>query len=228
MRVLLTGFPDTNKKARKVLDDYSATALDLPLQTMKIIKGSIGLLGKSDWVIFTSPTAVRLYMQHLYPLNHFDKAACVGPSTADALESDYGRACSLMPTSSFCAISLAKEIVKRKDEFIGKRILFPCSGLAKNDLVDYLASHGISVARHDFYLPEQRVLDLLPDFDAICFFSSSAVEAYFSSKESTSLNNKKIALIGKSTAVTFKQYSDLDFTLAREANAEETVKALFV
>ena len=64
---------------------------------MNIISGSIKLLGKSDWVIFTSPSAVRLYMQHLYPLNPFDKAACVGPATAEALEDDYARACSLMP-----------------------------------------------------------------------------------------------------------------------------------
>ncbi|EDM26113.1 uroporphyrinogen-III synthetase [Lentisphaera araneosa HTCC2155] len=227
MRVLLTGFRDTNSKARAILESYSAEVIDFPLQEMQLIPGSIKLLGKSDWVIFTSPTAARLYMQHLYPLNHFDKAACVGPSTAEALEGDYGRACSLLPETNFSASSLAKIIVENKKQFVDKKILFPCSKLAKNDLVNLLAENGISIQRHDFYLPERNQIASIPNFDAICFFSSSAVEAYFSLKNSKDLAGKKVSLIGESTAVTFRQYSDLPFVLAKEANAEETAKVLF-
>lgn len=227
MRVLLTGFPDTNSKARTILESYSAEVIEFPLQEMQLVPGSIKLLGKSDWVIFTSPTAVRLYMQHLYPLNHFDKAACVGPSTAEALEGDYGRACTLLPDANYSASSLANTIIENKKLFVGKRILFPCSKLAKNDLSDLLAENDISIQRHDFYLPERNEIEHIPDFDAICFFSSSAVEAYFSIKNSRSLAGKKASLIGESTAVTFKQYSDLPFVLAKEANAEETAKVLF-
>lgn len=224
---MLTGFPDTNKKAKKALEARSAVAIDWPLQTMQIIEGSIRLLGKSDWVIFTSPSAVRLYMQHLYPLNPFSKAACVGTSTAAALEDDYGRACSLMPSEVFSAKSLADEVINYKELFIGKKILFPCSRLAKNDLLDSLEAEGLVVRRHEFYVPEQTEGGALPDFDSICFFSSSAVEAYFTLEAPTDLRNKKIALIGESTAVTFKQYSDVKYALAKEANAEGTVKALF-
>ncbi|WDE98016.1 uroporphyrinogen-III synthase [Lentisphaera profundi] len=227
MRVLLTGFPDTNKKAKKTLEHYSGVALDFPLQKMKIIDGSIKLLGKSDWVIFTSPAAVRLYMQHLYPLNHFIKAACVGPATAGALEEDYGRACSLVPAKNYSAKALAEEIINNLSLFRAKKILFPCSRLAKDDLMRELSEVGLDVTRHNFYEPEQSQAGVLPHFDAVCFFSSSAVEAYFSLSDPADLALKKVSLIGESTAITFRQYSNADFLVANQPSAEEAVKVLF-
>ena len=226
MRVLLTGFPDTNKKAEAYLDSYGHKSVHCPMQEMQLIPGSVKLLGKSDWVIFTSPSAVRLYMQHLYPLNPFDKAACVGPATAEALEDDYARACSLMPDNDYSSCSLAAKILSNKDKFESKRVLFPCSELAGVELEECLSQSGLKVHRYDFYRPVKRDIDTLPDFDAVAFFSSSGVEAFFSHQKKVDLTTKKLAVIGESTAETLRQYYDGDFAVANKASAEETVKVL--
>ena len=226
LRVLLTGFPDTNKKAAQYLEACGNQAVHFPLQEMNIISGSIKLLGKSDWVIFTSPSAVRLYMQHLYPLNPFVKAACVGPATAKALEDDYARACSLIPKGEYSASSLAREILINKKDFLGKKILFPCSKLAGNELLQMLSNEGILIRRYDFYSPSVNEQQAIPEFDALAFFSSSGVEAFFSQSFEIDLSTKKISVIGESTAITLRQYFSGDFMLASKASSVETVKAL--
>ena len=226
-RVLLTGFHDTNVKAAKFVEQLGGDALHCPLQEMILMADSVRLLGKSDWIIFTSPASARLYMQHLYPLNGFDKAICVGPGTKKALEDDYGRACSFMPQVDYSSRGLAKAMCDEKEIFLGKKILFPCSALAGDTLEQTLAAAGIKIRRHDFYKPESKQLDNIPEFDAVCFFSSSAVQSLGELKGADFLKGKKVALIGDSTAETFEEVFGSDYTKAVEATAEQTVQALY-
>ena len=225
-RVLLTGFHDTNVKAAKYVEQLGGEALHCPLQEMTILPGAVRLLGKSDWIIFTSPASARLYMQHLYPLNGFDKAICVGPGTRDALADDYGRACSFMPKENYSSLGLAKAMCAKKELFLNKKILFPCSQLAGEALEQTLGDEGIEIRRHDFYKPESKQLARIPDFDAVCFFSSSAVQSLAELKGASFLQGKKVALIGDSTAEAFEEVFGSDYTKASEATAEQTVKAL--
>ena len=225
-RVLLTGFPDTNKKAATFVEQFGGEPLSCPLQEMNIIPGSVRLLGRSDWVLFTSPASARLFMQHLFPLNPFEKAACVGPGTREALEDDYGVPCKLLPERDFSSLGLAQAIIDQKSLFEGKRILFPCSELAGDVLEKHLADEGLQIKRHNFYRPEAKHLDSLPDFDAICFFSSSAVQSLGELQETSFLEGKKIAVIGDSTAETFEETFGLPYVKASSSNAEQTVRAL--
>ena len=226
-RVLLTGFHDTNVKAAKYVEQLGGEALHCPLQEMTILPGSIRLLGKSDWIIFTSPASARLYMQHIYPLSGFDKAVCVGPGTRAALEDDYGRACNFIPDANYSSLGLAKAMCKEKELFLNKKILFPCSQLASHALEQTLAEVGISIQRHDFYKPESKQLASIPDFDALCFFSPSAVQSLGELKGAGFLKGKKVALIGSSTAEAFEEIFGSDYTKASEATAEQTVLALY-
>ena len=91
-RVLLTGLWETSQKVSAFLEAYDATPIIFPLQKTRELLPKVNDF--YDWIIFTSPAAVR-HFQSLKTVR-FSKAACVGPSTEKAFLQFYEK-CDLIP-----------------------------------------------------------------------------------------------------------------------------------
>jgi len=223
MRILLTGLPDTNRKALKHCAALDAEGIDFPLQELRLIPAAVKLLPAFDWTVFTSPGGARLYLEHLYPLNGVGHVAAVGPATAEAL-ADWTVPVEVMPAVDFTAAGLLKELLVRVKA--GESLLLPCSRLAAPALAEGLSAAGVKVTRLDLYEPAHSAEQPLPASDGVCFFSSSAVEAMRQIYGPDCLDGLPCAVIGPSTRETFLAAFGREPLMASSSSAAATVEIL--
>ncbi|MEN9361311.1 MAG: hypothetical protein RL095_2846 [Verrucomicrobiota bacterium] len=223
MRILLTGLPDTNRKALKICASLGAEGIDFPLQELRLIPSAVKLLPAFDWTVFTSPGGARLYLEHLYPLNGVGHVAAVGPATAEAL-ADWTVPVELMPQSEFTAAGLLQALRVRVKP--GESLLLPCSRLAAPQLAAGLAAAGIRVTRLDLYEPAHTAAEPLPACDGVCFFSSSAVEAMHQIYGPDCLQDLPCAVIGPSTRESFLAAFGREALMPSSPSAAATVEIL--
>jgi len=152
-----------------------------------------------DWIVFTSPQAVRFFFdQNTIPQNKV-KIAAVGSATQKVLiaknvEVDF------VPTK-FTAKQLAVELPITPNQ----HIFIPRSDLAKNDIVDVLEQRNCRVTTRSIY-QNKPILYTLKEIeninnqkiDFVVFTSGSAVQSY--SENRIVLKNTKVICIGPETA----------------------------
>ena len=134
----------------------------------------------ANWVVFTSPTAVRVLLDQGFDLAALGRSgvAAVGSATKRALDA-HGVRVSLCPGSSASAADLAALFPSGSG-----RVLIPGSGLAKPDLADALRAKGWTVRSVATYTT--KPLDAAPpalaeawargDFDAVVLTAGSVAD----------------------------------------------------
>ena len=217
--ILLAGTGKTCKRAASIEGPFTLIPFPVidtfPLKNISFQKTSY------DWLIFTSPAAVR-HFQKLDNKPTTSKVAVVGSSTKKIAE-EYEIPVDFLP-EKYNSKNFAEELSKIIDR--EESVLFPCSVLADNELKNYLKEKVSSFERVNLYKTERLPKAKLPTFSAIAFLSASAAEAMHGHYGDEIIKEKKVAAIGKKAAAKVKELFGTSVLVPEKSTAEETIKVL--
>ena len=156
--------------------------------------------GLSHHLVFTSQNAVRTFFQTLdnqrLKLPNTTQCYAISGSTKTMLQK-FNHAPTLTADS---AKQLASAILKKKEV---KDVTFICGNLRLSDLPNTLIKNDVKVQELVVYRTEWTPLSIRTNYDAIVFFSTSAVDSFL-------INNKlspemQFFTLGKTTATYLKK-----------------------
>lgn len=231
-RILLTCSSDLLDKAVRAVHDLGGRPVCRPL--IRLVPDEqavdrIRRLGDYDWVVITSPAAVRCFVEVLdrcgADLRSVPSLMACGPGTSRELRK-YRLLPKAEPAAEFGAKGLeriARHIVKP-----GVRVLRLRSDRAGGDLAAALSGMGAAVDDCVLYRNERLSHDACPAFDAAFFASASAVEAFGALWGMEALKGKTLAAIGKPTAEALRAGGLSADVVGPEATVDDCLGALAV
>ncbi len=165
--------------------------------------------GGYDWIVFTSPSGVRIFLERLFDRSDIRslagvKIAAIGQGSQKALRG-YGLRADFVP-SVFDGETLGAELAQRCVS--GDRILIPRAAIGNRELVEKLLSvPGVQVddvATYDTEYVTSRVLDekaLIEsgEVDFAVFTSASTVRGFVGSADGADVTKIKAVCIGRQT-----------------------------
>lgn len=229
--VLLTCSEALQDKAARHVSDLGGVPLSFPLIKLKITtdaKKHSRHLEQFDWIVLTSPSAVRCFMQLLNDqqsdLRKLPQIAVCGDGTAFELKK-CGITHDLIPESGFSAAALIhkiKPLISSKT-----RILRLRSDKAGPQLANELRNAGAIVEDCLLYTNTSIIYETLPNFDAVFFASASAVESFTTQWGQKSLADKTIITIGNPTTETLHAMGvTTNIIVAHEATVHSAIMCL--
>lgn len=147
--------------------------------------------------VFTSMNAVHAVVSQLTVAPHW-KVFCTGGITKEYVIKYFGES-SIIATAKNATV-LAEKIVAANIA----AVTFFCGDQRLNDLPETLKTHGKDVAEIVVYTTEQTPVFIEKNYDAILFFSPSAVHSFFSLN--TIPTNVVLFSIGHTTATAIQSY----------------------
>lgn len=173
--------------------------------------------GKNVTVVFTSSKAVEAVYSILQNKKTCWKIYCVGQATKNLINQ-------LFPGSTIIgctdyATELAKKIISdnKADE-----VYFFCGNKRRNDLPDLLSQKNIKLHEIEVYETVIYQHEVKENFDAIIFFSPSAVEGFF---VINTVNPSTVFFaIGKTTADAIKKFSGNKIILNETPGKKELIE----
>jgi uroporphyrinogen-III synthase len=170
-----------------------------PLQSVEVQQEIELAATEFATVIFTSMNAVESVTGMLDGEIPEWRIYCIGHKTKELVENYFGEAA--VAGSADNAARLADEIIENED---AEEVIFFCGDHRRNELPAKLDRHGIAVNEVTVYQTILTTRKLEKDYDAILFFSPTAVESYF-------IKNKPAAstimfAIGDTTKQTIQKY----------------------
>ena len=217
--VIVTRTDQGNEALRKMLELRGAKVIECsavriaPPESWKKVDEAIMELVDFDWVVFTSSNGVRTFFDRLLSTNQKrildmvrsapqPRFACVGPGTAETLES-YGLKCSLLP-DKYLTERLAELLVPKLNR--GNRILLARSEIANKEMNRILQTTEAKISdlvvyrtlSHDLYGPD----DLPQGATDIVLASPSAVRAFSQARTVGKIRSDRLSVhcIGPVTA----------------------------
>jgi uroporphyrinogen III methyltransferase/synthase len=183
--------------------------------------------GSYDWIVLTSPSAVRCFIEVLgrtgLDTRTLPKIVVCGPGTARELKKHH-LVPDAAPASDFGAgglTELAGSLFRKGDKVLRLR-----SEKAGTDLYDFFRKSGLQAEDCILYRNEPISYDSLPQFDAVFFASSSAVDVFVSQWGKDALKSKTVAAIGKPTEKTLSEHGINADVVGREATVQSAIAAL--
>jgi uroporphyrinogen-III synthase len=229
-RVLLTASHALQDKAADQVTDYGGIPVCRPLIKLEATTEALACIQKIadyDWVVLTSPSAVRCFGEVLRSawtdLRKVPRLVTCGGGTSRELWA-LGLQADIEPSSDFSADSL----LKRVEPLMGAkpRILRLRSDKAGPALAQSLRKLGGIVDDCVLYhnLPIQQ--GVKPVFDVAFFASASAVEVYDQQWGAASLKDVFVVAIGKPTLAALAHYGISADLVPPEATVESSLEAL--
>lgn len=229
-RILLTCSEDIQDKASNIVSDLGGIPVKRPL--IKLVPepdviAQLKTIGQYDWLVLTSPSSVRCFFYLLdsigADMKALPKIIVCGPGTARELKK-YRTLPEVAPASDFGTGGLTEIAGK----FIkpGQKILRLRSDKAGSDLADFFMTLNTKVTDCVLYRNDPIRYDTLPQFDAVFFASSSAVEAFLSQWGAKILQGKTIVAIGRPTQESLIRHNLKVDTVGREATVASSLEAL--
>ena len=169
-------------------------------------------------VVFTSVNAVTAVAAITPVLNVLPwKIYCIGHATLARVTALFGK--QSIAGSADDAHTLATVIAAQK---IATEIIFFCGTSRRNELVETLTKHNIIVQEVYVYQTEITPACVDEDFDAILFFSPSAVRSFF--KQNKPLQTTTLFAIGNTTAAEIKRFTNNTLITAETPDAIKLMK----
>lgn len=229
-RVLLTASQALQDKAADLVSDYGGIPVCRPLVKREAASEALDCIRRIDsydWVVLTSPSAVRCFGELLrtarMDLRTVPALVTCGGGTSKELSS-LGLSANLAPEADFGSESLLKTVAPRVKP--GLRILRLRSDKAGPDLA--LSLRGMGATVDDCILYRNRPITYVekPDFDVVFFASASAVEAFVQQWRAASLMAKFVVAIGKPTLAALAKCGVAVDLVPPEATVESSMETL--
>ena len=177
------------------------------------LETDLPVLSSNDIIIFTSQNAVIHYPVKLqHPVN----VCCTSGETKAAVQKKFPDAIILATADN--AADLAQKIISFQPE----HVLFVCGDKRRYELPDALRNNNIRITELIVYTTTETPVQLNEDFDAILFFSPSAVRSFF--KLNVLKSNAVLFAIGKTTANTIKEFCSNETITSDYPDQEHLVK----
>ncbi len=189
--------------------------------------------GEYDWLVFTSPSGVRIFFEKLFA--HGDvrmlagvKIASIGQGTSKAL-AKVGLKADFVPTV-YDGVTLGKELAQILPE--GVRVLIPRAAIGNHELIEGLSAvPGIritDIATYDTEYTASQVIDVKKSFeegdvDFAVFTSASTVRGFAGSVEGLDFSKVKAVCIGRQTQEAAAGYGMRTWT-AEKATLDSLIK----
>lgn len=229
-RILLTCSQSLQDKAVGAVNDFGGVPVSRPLirlVTTRDAAGHVAQIGTYDWVVLTSPSAVRCFADLLKAagtdLRSLPRLVTCGGGTSEELRA-MGLRADIEPGCNFGANSLKTTIEGMIKP--GLRVLRLRSDKAGTDLTDTMRRLGATVTDCILYRNEAIEYGGKPDFDAVFFASASAVEVFDKQWGLGELKGKTVAAIGDPTVAALNKAGFSVDVTGPEATVESCLAAL--
>ena len=192
----------------------------IPVKKLNRLDDSIHNIEDFSWLVFTSINGAELFFKRLFELNYDSrilrntKIAVIGAETGKALK-QFGLIPDLVPATytSEGAVAAFRLI---KDEIKARKILLPCSAIARDIISSELEKLGATVICIPVYensvpdYSEEKISDYFEQVPALVTFTSSStvtnlIEIFRKHKKEHLIGRIKGASIGPVTTETAKQ-----------------------
>jgi len=219
-RVWLTCSRDVQSRAAQAVFDFGGVPVQQPL--IELIPEKIPTIGTFDWLILTSPSAVRCLMTQMNDLRVLPKILCCGEGTAAALRA-FRIKTDAMPEGEFNTegvLRTAQKIIPK-----GARILRLRSDRAGEKLSIELRKtfqHVDDVV----VCSNHPVRCEMPGCDVVFFASVSAVESFAEQLGIEKLSGKEVVVIGARDAAALKRHGVGDVIAPCRSTVEDSIAAL--
>lgn len=214
-KVLVTRPRDLSSVMAAKLRRQGAEVLELPaiatkpVEDLSKLKEACGRLEEFQWIVFTSPTGVKVFFNQLQELEvdirRLGKlsVAALGEGTSKELKKR-GIFPDLMP-EVFEGEALGKALAKEAAP--GERIFLPRASMGNHKLVEILEEAKLvveEVATYDTIYETQDLIDLAEEFengtiDCAVFTSSSSVHGFSKAVKDLDFSKVRAACIGRQT-----------------------------
>lgn len=188
-----------------------------PIVDDALKKDITGFSAEELTVVFTSMNAVESVSRFLNKRKPHWKIFCLGSTTKNLIKENFGE--NSIAGSADSASALADVIVAEKK--IGSVVFF-CGDQRRDELPEKLSQHGIEVREMRVYRTIKSSHQITGDYDAIIFYSPSAVNSFFSINK---INHRAILFaIGNTTACEIKKYAENKIIIAEKPSKEFLVE----
>jgi uroporphyrinogen III methyltransferase/synthase len=209
-RVLLTCSETLIDRARRMVYDLGGVPVARPmirLSPRPEALQTVRRIGGYDWIVVTSPSAVRFLMHVMeragVEVRALPKVIVAGPGTAGAFGEFHVRA-DAVPAAEFGGAGvrdLAESAIGQ-----GSRVLRLKSDKTGSALADSLRALGLDVDECVLYHNRPVLYDRVPPFEAVFFASGSAVHGLMAQWGPAVLEDGTTLAIGEPTAQVLQQH----------------------
>ena len=213
-----------------------AEAIELPViafeppEDVERLARAAAEAGRYDWAVFTSPTGVARFFEHLHDARSLGgvRVAAIGPVTAAAL-ADRNVVADLVP-GQYVAEALLEALCDAAGPRASQRVLIPRAEIARDVLPDGLVAAGWDVDVVPAYrtvapVPDPGAAALLVEAEVIAFTSSSTVTNFVDAYGTDAVPDI-VASIGPVTTATARDRGLQVALEASEHTAEGLIAAL--
>jgi uroporphyrinogen-III synthase len=164
-------------------------------------------------VVFTSMNAVEAVAVHLNHAKPAWKICCIGSTTKKLVKETFGE--TAIAGSADSASSLADVIIQQENI---SSVIFFCGNQRRDELPEKLTDHNIEVKEIVVYKTMPSSYQITRDYNAVVFYSPSAVASFFSSNKL--FEQVILFAIGNTTANEIKKYVRNKIIIAEEPSKE--------
>jgi uroporphyrinogen-III synthase len=176
-----------------------------------------------DYAIFTSSNAVFALKKYLHEFVNPQpvqwKIFCLSGRTKEALLEEEYLFGTIEATATSAAV-LAQQVIDKG----AKELLFFCGDRRREELPSILASASVTVHEVVVYEVEETPVAASGEFDAVLFFSPSAVQSFFAANQ---LKKDTICFaIGQTTAKSLQQFTNNPIFISKAPTQEALLEEL--
>lgn len=216
-RVWLTCSRDVQERAARAVVDYGGVPVQQPL--IELVPDSLPTLEGYDWLILTSPSAVRCCLSQVGDVRTLPRILCCGEGTAAALALFRVKA-DAMPDGDFSTegvLRTAQSVIPATARVCRLRSDRAGSGLSARLRPSFARVDDVVVCRN------RPVRCDLPESDAVFLASASAVDSFVEQFGTDALREKDVVVIGARDAAALRRHGIENAIAPPRATVEDAI-----